>query len=215
MLQKLTLALTLSLSTLAAMTLCTSTAEARDVIDLSQAQMVDASDFVVRGVVSEVWNERDTNGDIWTLASVEVTRVYKGQADTKEIIVHQRGGSINGEIHSLSVAARFSAGEEALFYLETNRYGRNMVVGGDQGKFTIRIDPDNGREMLVRSSLTQERYYDHRFLPHPPADQRVYLADVESQVVARVAQGWDGQPIPGTSLERLERVNNPSSVTQP
>lgn len=215
MLQKLTLALTLSLGSLAAMTLCTSTAEARDVVTLSQAQMVDASDLVVRGVVSEVWNERDSDGDIWTLASIEVTRVYKGDPKTSSVIVHQKGGSLNGQTLSMSVSARFSAGEDALFFLENNSHGRTFVVGADQGKYTVRIDPDNGREMLVRSSLSQERYYDHRFLPHPPADQRIYLSDVEDIVNARVVQGWDGQPIPGTSLERLERINTTSPVTQP
>ena len=215
MLQKLTLALMLSLGTLSVLTLSTQTAEARDVITLSQSQMVDASDLVVRGVVSEVWNELDSKGDIWTLASVEVTRVYKGNPETTSVIVHQQGGSLNGQTLSMSVSARFSPGEEALFFLENNSQGRTFVVGADQGKFTIRIDPDNGEEMLVRSALSQERYYDHRFLPHPSPDKRLYMSDVEAQVVSRVAQGWDGQPIPGTSMERLERVNNTSTVTQP
>jgi hypothetical protein len=214
--RKLTLALLVALpiATLVTVTAQSPTAQARSVADLSPNQMVDASELIVRGTVSEVWTEKDAAGSIWTLASVEVERVYKGESATRSVIVHQLGGSESGEGLTLSVFTRFSPGEQTLLYLDKSNSGLWRVVGGDIGKFTVRIDPDNGREMLVRATVGQEWHYDHRFIPHPPQNQRVYADDVEAQIQARVAQGWDGKPIPGASLDRLERINTVPAVGQ-
>lgn len=215
--RKLTLALLVAIpvATLATIAAQSPTAQARSVANLSPDQMVDASELIVRGTVSEVWTEKDAEGSIWTLASVEVQRVLKGDSTTRSVIVHQHGGSETGEGLTLSVYTRFSPGEEALLYLDQSKTGAWRVVGGDIGKFTVRIDPDNGREMLVRAAVGQEWHYDHRFIPHPPVDQRVYADDVEAQIQSRVVQGWDGQPIPGASLQRLERINSAPAVGQP
>jgi hypothetical protein len=53
------------------------------------------------------------------------------------------------------------------------------------------------------------RPWDARFLPHPPPGERVYLDQVEGRVQVRLASGWDGEPIPGMSPERLQQVNTP------
>ena len=34
-----------------------------------------------------------------------------------------------------------------------------------------------------------------------------FLVDLEANINSRVATGWDGQVIPGTSIERLQRIN--------
>ena len=49
--------------------------------------------------------------------------------------------------------------------------------------------------------------YDARFLPHPPASERVYLDDLRAQVDARLAVGWQGEEIPGADRVKLESVN--------
>ncbi|MED5374724.1 MAG: hypothetical protein VX899_27140 [Myxococcota bacterium] len=215
MLRRFAVALTLGLAAAGTWSLLDApVAQARSVTPLTQDQMVDASDLVVKGVVSEVWTQLDDQRRIWTLASVEVTRVYKGASTTEQVLVYQKGGSHNGVSMVSSVFVRFSPGEEVLLFLETNSAGKNLVIGGDLGKYTVRIDPDNGDQMLVRATVPQNMYYDHRFLPHPPADQRIYLADVEAEVLDRVAEGWDGQPIPGTSMDRLERINTTQGVTR-
>ena len=215
--RKLTLALLAALPVAALVTIAAQSpaAQARSVANLSPDQIVDASELIARGTVSEVWTEKDAAGAVWTLASVELTRVYKGDLDTRSVIVHQRGGSENGTGVTMSVYTRFSPGEQALLYLDMSQSGQWRVVGGDIGKLTVRIDPDDGREILVRATVGQEWHYDHRFIPHPPQDQRVYMGDVELQIETRVNQGWDGRPIPGASMERLERINNVSAAGQP
>ncbi|MFT5685152.1 MAG: hypothetical protein ACI8RZ_006101, partial [Myxococcota bacterium] len=48
----------------------------------------------------------------------------------------------------------------------------------------------------------------HRFIPLPPEDERVNTIDFEEHILTRVQTGWDGQPIPGVSAEKLSRINH-------
>jgi hypothetical protein len=181
-------------------------ASATSLTELSVDQMTDASDLVVRGVVTQVFSELDDRGNIWTRAQVEVSDVLKG-GETQAVIVDQLGGVYGNQRSIISFATRFSVGEEAYFFIEQLGNGRNSVVGWFQGKFTVRMDPASGREMVVRYNVTQDRVYDHRFIPHPELDNRVFATDLADHVIGRVSNGWDGQPIPGTSMERLMRIN--------
>tara|TARA_B110000037_G_C17100972_1_gene497966 strand:- start:375 stop:1004 length:630 start_codon:yes stop_codon:yes gene_type:complete len=181
-------------------------ANATSLTELSVDQMTDASDMVVRGVVTQVFSELDERGNIWTRAQVEVSDVLKG-GDTQTVIVDQLGGVYGNQRSIISFATRFSVGEEAYLFIEQLGNGRNSVVGWFQGKFTVRMDPDSGREMVVRYNVTQDRVYDHRFIPHPEFENRVFAADLAEHIMGRVTNGWDGQAIPGTSMERLMRIN--------
>jgi len=127
--RKLTLALLAALPVAALVTIAAQSpaAQARSVANLSPDQIVDASELIARGTVSEVWTEKDAAGAVWTLASVELTRVYKGDLDTRSVIVHQRGGSENGTGVTMSVYTRFSPGEQALLYLDMSQSGVLLV----------------------------------------------------------------------------------------
>lgn len=174
---------------------------------LTIEQMTVASDLIVRGVVTEVWTEKDAKGRIWTRAQVEINEVIKGDSATRAVIVDQLGGQLNNDLAVVHGAARFSVGEDAFLFLETLGSGHTVPVGMFQGKYTVRIDPDSGREMLVRWANPQGHAYDHRFIPHPAPDQRVFVDDLEDQVLTGIERGWDGQPIPGADPTRLSRIN--------
>lgn len=194
------LLLTLALAVLAP-------ARATTMAPLTTPQLVDASDAVVRGTVTEVWTEPDAQGRVWTRASVVVQEVYKGDADATAVIVDQIGGAYGGKVTSVEGVARFSVGEEAVFFLETLGSGHTVPVGMFQGKYTVRLDPYSREEIVQRVIMPLRQSYDHRFLPLPDAELRLSLTDLEEQINARVIQGWDGQPIPGASTERLSRIN--------
>ncbi|MCP4806869.1 MAG: hypothetical protein GY913_02070 [Proteobacteria bacterium] len=182
------------------------TAQATTLSELSVDQMTDASDLVVRGTVSEIWTELDGSGHIWTHAQVDVGQVLKGDL-SETVIVSQLGGAYGTKMDKVHGAARFSIGEEAVFFLEHLNSGNTTIVGLWQGKYTVRIDPDNGGEMGVRMVLAQDSWYDHRFLPHPAPAARLPITDLETQVLDRLELGWDGQPIPGADTVKLERIN--------
>jgi hypothetical protein len=188
-------------------------AQATTITPLSVEQMTDASELIVRATVQEIWVEKAEDGRIWTMAQLEVDQVLKGDVETSFVVVSQLGGVHRNEFAMVSGAPRFSVGEDGVFFLESTAHGaRTSVVGWWQGKLTVRQEPHTGREMLVRFEMTQNTPYDHRFLPHPPADQRVYLEDFEAKVLDRVEAGWDGESIPGVSDDKLARINNVQGV---
>ncbi len=161
-------------------------ARATSITPVSIEEMTDLSDYVVRGVITEVWTEADERGRIWTRAQLEISQSYKGEAP-EGLILSQLGGVHHNDYSVMPSAARFSPGEEGLFFLETSRSGRVRTIGMFQGKFTVRIDPDNGQEILVRFTVPQDMVYDHRFIPTPPPEDRVYADDIVQRVLDEVA----------------------------
>jgi hypothetical protein len=182
-------------------------ANATTMVQLSTIQMVDASDAIVRGTITEVWAEEDENGIVWTRAQIEVSQTYKGKAKKKAFIVDQLGGNFGGNVSSVPGAARFSPGEEGVFFLEHLESGRTTTVGWSQGKYTLRLDPYSREFIAQRFAPAPGQDYDHRFLPLPTEAKKLFLADLEDTIQGRIDAGWDGQLIPGTSMERLRSIN--------
>ena len=188
-------------------TLASAPAEATSMIVLSQDQMVDAAKTFIHGVITEVWTEEDAKGVVWTRAQIEVNQTYKGDSSVKSYIVDQLGGRFGGNSTGMAGTARFSVGEDAVFFLETLGNGRTTTVGLSQGKFTTRMDPYSQLKVVTRYAPPAGQKYDHRFIPLPKGDERVYFDDFVERIQARVEQGWDGKAIPGVSMERLRTIN--------
>jgi hypothetical protein len=184
------------------------TAEATTIVPLTTDQLVDASDTVVRGTVTEVWTERDPDsGYVWTHAQVEVSNVLKGD-DTELLIIQQPGGEWAGSATTVAGTARFSVGEDAYFFVEHLESGRSVTTGMFQGKFNTQMDPYSRQLIVHRFPVSASTEFDHRFIPLPSEDQRVNSIDFEDHIMTRVESGWDGQPISGVSTEKLSRINH-------
>jgi hypothetical protein len=187
-------------------------AEATTMVPLSVEQMVDLSSTVVRGTVTNVWTEPDMNTkSVWTYAQVEVDKVFKGQTQTQVLVLEQPGGSWGTAETIVEGVARFSVGEEGYFFVENLDSGRAVTAGMFQGKYNVIFDPYSRQELAVRFPVHPKRDFDHRFIPLPPEKQRMSVDMFESQIEAYVLDGWDGQPIPGVSLEKLEAINTPTT----
>ena len=85
--QKLFLAVLLAFG--AGTSLTAQRAEATDFAPVSVEQMVDASMFIIRGTVKEVWTESTDSGQVWTKARVEVTDTLKGTKVPSNLILYQ------------------------------------------------------------------------------------------------------------------------------
>lgn len=186
-----------------------SPASATTVAPLTLDQMTDASDLVVRGTVESVWVEEDARGYAWTRAEVRVDASFKGNADVGDYVtVEAAGGTLAGRTTLVPGSARYSVGEETVLFL-TDKPSKGVygTVGMGVGKFTVRPHPLDGTPIVMRFVLAQDKAYDARFLPLPPAEQQVTLAAIENGVRTRATLGWDGQAIPGISNDRLRTIN--------
>lgn len=184
-------------------------AEATTMVPLTVEQMVDLSNTVVRGTVTEVWTEPDpTTKSVWTYAQVEVEKVFKGTVSTEVLVLEQPGGVWGTTETIVEGVARFSVGEDGYFFVESLDSGRSVTAGMFQGKYNVIFDPYSRQELALRFPVHPKRDFDHRFIPLPPEKQRIPATRFESQIEQFVADGWDGQAIPGVSLEKLERINS-------
>ena len=181
---------------------------------LTVEQLTDASDYVVLATVEQFWVERDARGNGWTRVEIEVEAVLKGPADLDALRLDVAGGLIGGQGSLVLDSPRFDEGEPVLVFAERLESGLLVLTGAFQGKYTVRLDPDSGREMLVQFNPPPEQRYDHRFIPHPAPADRILLDDMQRRIEARVRQGWDGEPIPGKSLERLHELHPSVEVSR-
>ena len=194
---------------IAALTLSVATsrpAEATTMVQLTRTQIIDASDIIVRGKVVEIWTEQSSDGTVWTRTQINVADTLKGE-ERATWIIDQMGGTWGETSTVVAGRARFSPGEKILLFAERLGNGRMIPVGMRQGKFTLRMDPYSQEMIAQRFAPGHHREYDHRFIPLPAAEDRELQVDLESDILDRLENGWDGQPIPGKSLERLHQIN--------
>jgi hypothetical protein len=182
-------------------------ANATTLVELSPQQLTDASDYIVRGTVKAVISTIDGRDRVWTQVQIAVGERLKGPTDLDNLTLVVPGGTVGDHTTVVHLAPRFATGEEVLVFAEIVESGLTVVTGMLQGKFTVRVAPEDGREMLVQYSPRQDRAYDPRFLPHPPVDQRIYVDDLFEAVRDHIDTGWDGKAIPGKSLSRLELLH--------
>ena len=157
---------------------------------LTIEQMVDASDGIVRGKVTEVWTEPDPDTQmIWTHAQIEVSSVLKGE-EAQVIVLEQPGGSWGTREAMVEGVARFSVGEEGYFFVEHLR-DRSVPVGMFQGKFNVVMDPYTRTELAHRFQVHAAQTFDHRFIPLPPEAKRMQADSFEDRIEDRLEAGWE------------------------
>lgn len=199
-----------AISGLLAAAAASSPAGATSLAPLSVDQMVDASHLVVVATVREVSTMLDYDGRVYTHVEVEVERAVKGPAEPNDFLTIEVPGGVtaDGDWMLVPLAPRYSVDERALLFLAEKRFGSAYgTVGLSLGKYTVKQNPSTGTDMVVRFTVPYDRDYDARFIPNPPANERVSLDSMLTSVEARVAKGWDGRPIPGISLDELRTIN--------
>lgn len=181
---------------------------------LTLEQKVDASTYIVRGTVTEVWSVKTDDGQVWTRARLDVSETMKGPDAPSELVVDSIGGWWNGQLFHAQLGARYSQGEELVVFLDKISGERLTPVEMYRGKYTIRRAPGESRKHVVQYHVKPHAAYDHRFLPHPSPSDRLYLDDLVDGIAGRLRTGWDGESIPGISTERLAIVNAPDRRTR-
>ena len=189
-------------------------AQATTMVQLSVDQLIDASDTIVKAQVVSLWTEVDPKTQmIWTHAQLEISEILKGNLESEYLVIEQPGGAWGSKRATIESVARFSLDEEGYFFVEHLSTDRSVPVGMFQGKYNIIMDPYTQQELVHRFPLHPSRTFDHRFIPLPPEEHRVTADSFEEKILTHLEEGWNGEPIPGTSSERLELINIRSKST--
>ncbi|MEN9784870.1 MAG: hypothetical protein RLZZ299_134 [Pseudomonadota bacterium] len=177
---------------------------------LSVEQMTDASDLVVRGEVVAIDTDVDDRGQVVSHAEIRVAEGLKGHVSAGDhVTVETPGGALETYVARVDGAARYSVGEQVFVFLSEKRGGTSYgTVGMFLGKYTVKQDPRTGADMAVQFTVPWGQVYDARFIPNPPASERLGAATLADRVRARVTAGWDGEPIPGADPARLRQINS-------
>jgi hypothetical protein len=113
---------------------------------LTLEQLTTQAAYILVGQVTIVVSHEEGDGKIYTVVTLSVEQVIKGESEPTVAIVVP-GGQVNGQQLWVEDSPRFAQGERVLLFLENT--GVNLsVVGGVQGKFTI--DESN----VVNGNLT-------------------------------------------------------------
>ena len=192
-------------------------ARATSLAPLTIEQFTDSATWIVEGTVTRVWTELDDRGLVWTRAELDLDVVHKGPASPDRLVIDSFGG-IHGDVRtSIPAQAVYSEGEQIFAFLDVIRHGRRIVPSAKfMGKYTVRRAAHDTRKyaLQVHPSSRPGWKFDHRFLRHPSPEDRVYVDVLRSQVLARLDEGWDGEPIPGISNERLAEINGVDLPTE-
>lgn len=197
-----------AIALLVATTFASPAARATTFAELSIEQFTDASTWIVEGTVQEVWTELDTERMlVWTRARIALSSVHKGPGNPTELIVDSLGGAVGDFSVYVPGQAQFSEGEDVFLFLD--QLGERVVpVSKFLGKYTIRRATGETRPHVMTWHGNARDRFDARFLPHPAPEHRQYLDDLRERVQQRLDTGWDGQPIPGISSDRLIQINS-------
>ena len=136
---------------LAAAILLSPAVPATTVLKISVEQMTLASHTIAHGVVVSSRAETiDGNPrHIRTIVVVDVKRLLRGQAGTRQLRLELPGGQVGPWAMKIPGMPSFTAGEEVVLFLEKTQ--KNWALTGlSQGKFSVATDP-KGKKTVERS----------------------------------------------------------------
>ena len=104
---------------------------------LNLSGLIDQSEFIVHGRVTQSWAAWDSaHKYIWTHYRLEVIDGVKGNPGSS-VTVSEPGGSLDGGSMSISGAPEYAIGETAIVFLYRTPVGYLRATGYAQGKYTV------------------------------------------------------------------------------
>jgi hypothetical protein len=130
------------------------TSTATTVVEPSFDELVNQSDYIIRGVVKSVVPEKRQlpNGShtIFSKVEIEVRDVVAGTVPTK-VVLEVLGGTLEGRELSIEGAPKFTVGQEAIYFVQGNGAQIFPLVRMMHGFYPVEKDA-GGREYVVRSN---------------------------------------------------------------
>ena len=118
------------------------------VIKMSAKDLTEASTAVLYGKCKKVKSEWNDKKDIiMTYVTIVPEEYIKGNLGS-EAVIAVPGGQVGDIRYEVSDMPIFTEGEDVVAFVWTNRYGRNLITGGFQGKMRIEKDSKTGQSFL-------------------------------------------------------------------
>ena len=120
------------------------------VVALNTEDLVQQADVIVEGKVTAMnaeWNADRSR--IFTRVTVSVNQQIKGSTSERVVTVSVPGGEIDGIGELYSHTARFAKDEQVVVFAARDSQGQLHVVGGDEGKATVRKEEGTGRKFVL------------------------------------------------------------------
>jgi hypothetical protein len=134
----------------------TSFVEASTVQKLSFDRLIGEADFIVRGRVEEMKLQQAADRrSMTTVITVSVERQFKGPK-LSSVTIEQPGGSMGDIVQGVPGLPEFSSGEDVILFLKRQRGGTFKIVGGKQGKFTAKTQPESNNWVVEDFSRRTE-----------------------------------------------------------
>lgn len=120
---------------------------------MSTQQLTEQSSAVLLGTCEQTesyWSEG--NSKIFTRVRVHGEQYLKGNLGSEAEITIP-GGRIGNTIYEVTDMPVFRQGEQVLVFLWNHPSGKQLVIGGAQGKFSIEVDKATGKKVAVGAQL--------------------------------------------------------------
>ncbi|HEX2121276.1 MAG TPA: PKD domain-containing protein, partial [Thermoanaerobaculia bacterium] len=130
--------------------LVAASASATTIVMPSDEQLIAKTPLIVAGTVVST-TPVESDGRIWTEATVSVARVLKGAA-AETITIREIGGEVNGRFTVIFGAPELRAGERVLLFLEPSPHGGYRTIDLFAGKFS-EARAINGKRLWLRDDV--------------------------------------------------------------
>jgi hypothetical protein len=117
-------------------------------LSLSLERLTREADVIVRGHVIEIKSKEAVDRQsIATTIKLSVDEQWKGPK-ASFVTLRQPGGSVGGIAQAVTGLPQFSVEEEVILFLKKVEGGHFVTVGGKQGKFIVKTDPQSKKEFI-------------------------------------------------------------------
>lgn len=135
---------------------------ATTVVKMSDQDIVRGARIILEGKVTKVssqWNAARTR--IYTFVDISVSKVLKGSIQGQTITLRVLGGAV-GNIGMVVVdSPTYAVGQEIILLLGPNPQSSFPVVGFNQGKFTIEVDPATQQKTVKERGVRRHEFITH------------------------------------------------------
>ena len=130
------------------------TAQATTVIPPNFDELVDQAQIIFQGTVTDTqsqWAGEGGNRRIVTYVTFKVDDAIKGDPGASYTL-RMLGGTVDGQTMEVTDAPKFKVGDRDIVFVENNGSQFIPLVGIMHGRFRVKQDEGNGREVVVSNA---------------------------------------------------------------